>query len=156
MKKKYTADDIKVDSWDSHARKNPEMYFGSEGATPKGIAEGFEYVAKILGGKTTKIKEIDQWWYFCCDVDWLFKSSIEIKSLNDLFFKLHPFPEAKQLNTFRLEALSTPFSTDVFTWAGGNLTLIKGSPPDQEILNSHISELGDWERIIGFKFDENA
>jgi len=156
MKKKYTADDIKVDRWDVHARKYPKMYFGDEGATPKGIAECFEYVAKILGGRNTKIKELGEWWYFCCDVDWLFKSSIEVDSINDLFFKIQPFPEAKQVNTFRLEALSTPFSTDVFTYAGDSVTIIKGSAPEQDVLNTHLSELGKWERIIGFKYDENA
>ncbi len=28
--KKYSADDIRGDSWEIHARKRPEMYFGRD------------------------------------------------------------------------------------------------------------------------------
>lgn len=152
----YTADDIKVLKWDDAVKRNPRIYFGEEVITHQSIIEIFEYVAPILGAKHHHSLNIDGWWYFCADVDWIFQSTYPIGSIEKLFSEPLPFPEAKTANTFRYEALSLIYCTDFYTYSNPSkdMVVLKGTPPNLPQLEQHIETLKEWPRVIGFKFDD--
>jgi hypothetical protein len=154
--KKYTADDIPLLDWSDHVRKRPQMYFPTAEISAEEIAKVIEYSAKILGVKETKFIEIDEWSYFCADNDWMFKSEFKFESIHNIFSGPGPFPEAKQLNAFRCEALCLPFSSSAYTVANGEVVVLKGSAPTINVLEIHLKELVGWGRIVGFKFKEGA
>jgi hypothetical protein len=157
----YTADDIKVvtkEEWYNSVRRNPIMYFGEEVITPQSIIAIFEYVAPILGAKRHHSQNIDDWWYFCADVDWIFKSTYPIASIEKLFSEILPFPETKSANTFRFEALSLIYCTDLYTYSNPSkdIIVLKGTPPNAPQLEQHIDTLQQWPRVIGFKFENQS
>ncbi len=151
----YTADDITVLKWDDAVKRNPKIYFGEEVITPQSIIEIFEYVAPILGAKHHHSLNIDGWWYFCADLDWIFQSTYPIGSIEKLFSQPLPFPEAKTANTFRLEALSLIYCTDLYTYSNPSkdIVVLKGTLPQAFQVEQHIETLQEWPRVIGFKFD---
>ena len=133
--KKYTRENIKTVSWEEHARQNPELYFDSTGPTRSQIIDGLARVASILGATNTSSEQLSDWSYFYSDIDWLFNSKREIETIENVFLTLQIFPESKEQNSYRPEALTTPFSTDVFTLSQGVLTIIKGNSPSEDHLN---------------------
>jgi hypothetical protein len=116
------------------------------------IATAIEYTAKILGAAETDFKEMDGWSYFCADEDWLLRSEFQFKSIHKIFNGPGPFPEAKEQNAFRCESLCLAFSSSVYTASNGEVVVLKGSTPSQNVLESHLRELSAWERLVGFKF----
>ncbi len=130
------------------------MYFGAKGASPQSIQDAFKDVAETLGAKQTCTNQIDNWWYFCSDIDWVFKSSLSIEKIEDVFLNFRAFPEEGSPTAFRYEILCAPFSSDLYTWSSNAIVALKGTPPDEETINIHLDKLGVWGRIVGFKFDD--
>ena len=149
--KKYTEEDIKVVDWDAHVKKNPTMYYGDKEISPEELGKAIEYSALILGAKKLSNVQIDDWWYFCSDVDWLFKSTYRIKSVVEVFNGPCPFPEAEQQNAFRTEAVVLPFVTDAFTIANDQVVTLKGTVPSKSTIKNIVNKLGEWERIVAYK-----
>jgi len=151
----YSEDDIKTVKWDEGVLKRREMYFGDKTVDGVDIGESIKFPAVTLGAKNTKILELGEWFYFCSDIDWLFLSELEVAEVNRVFNRPLPFPEGG-VNSFRTESLCLPFSTDAFTIAGNDKVLLKGVFPQEEEFKEHVREIGEWGRIVGFKFDKNA
>lgn len=154
--KKYSAEDIKAIEWEPHVRKRPEMYFGEAEVTPQEISDSIRYSAELLGARETRLIEIEGWYYFCSDIDWIFLSEFPISSVEQVFQGPCPFPEAGSPNSFRCEALCLPFSSDAFTVTEAEVTNLKGELPSRFELEQHTKKLGSWGRIVGFKFSKNA
>ena len=153
--KDRTPSEVKVVKWDEHIRARPELYYGEGGATPEMVIDFLDYVAKTLGAVKTHHTHLDGWWYFCADIDWMFKSTLEIESVRDVFFGWKPLPESKSPNSYRCEVLCTPVSSDIYTVVNSEIEVIKGNAPDKEVISVHFKELGNWGRIVGFKFNNN-
>ena len=147
---KYTDEDIKPVRWEEHAIERPEMYFGQEGPSAKKIADALKEAATILGAKQTDIQEICGWTIFFADIDWVFNSETKLESVESVFISLRPFPEAGEINSYRYEALTTPFSSDVFTIYKKKIDVIKGNTPNRDILRKMNSSLSG--RAVGFKY----
>lgn len=153
---KYTSSDISPINWEEHVRKRPDIYFGSSEVSADEIAKAIEYVAERLGAGETLTLTIDDWCYFCSDTDWMFNSSYEIESIEHVFSNPCFFPEAESPNAFRYEALCTPFSSDVYTRTTDEVVVLKGQFPSKVIVEQHLSKLGNWGRIVGFRYNYNA
>ncbi len=151
----YSAGVIKV-NWDEHVRNKREMYFGDNEINGEEIGEAIKYPAVVLGAKRTRITQIDEWHYFCSDIDWIFLSELEIENVRTVFDVPRPLPEGDSPNSYRTESLCLPFSTEAFTISGDDRVILKGELPKEEELTKHLSELGKWGRIVGYKFDNNA
>ena len=149
--KEYTIDDIKVPDWETHVKNNPKMYYGDAEITPEELSKSLKYSAEILGAKETKLIAINKWFYFCSDIDWLYKSEFKIDNAVQLFKRPYPFPEAKQLNSFRTEAVLLPFTTSAYTVSLEEVISLKGALPSKEEINEHLATLGKWGRIVGYK-----
>jgi len=147
--------EVKTIKWCEHVQCHPSMYFSSEIVGPKEIHEAVDFSAKILGVSKLEFLVLDDWNYICADIDWFFSSSLEIKSIAALFGAPHPFPEAP-VNSFRTEALCAPFSSDLYTFTHGKVTLIKGAMPAEETIERHLIELAIYARVIGFKVEKYA
>ena len=154
--KKHTRENIGTVSWEEHARQNPEFYFDSTSPTRSQISDGLARAASILGAINTNTEQLSEWSYFYSDIDWLFNSEHEIKSIENVFLTLQVFPETKEQNSYRPEALTTPFSTDVFTLSKGVLTIIKGNPPSADQLNHAKTKMYNNGRMVGFRYAECA
>ncbi len=152
----YSSNDMKTVEWDEIVHKNKKMYFGEREITGEEIGDALKYPAVVLGAKNTKLAKFEEWYYFCSDIDWLFLSDLKVESVRTVFDGPRPFPEGESPNSYRTESLCLPFSTDVFTLAGDNSQILKGKFPPKKQLEEHLKELGDWGRIVGYKFDKNA
>lgn len=154
--KSFSPDDIRAPSWDSHVRDRSSLYFGDGEITAKEISDCIRFSARTLGAKNTKYIDVDGWSYFCSDIDWLFRSEFPVKTVRQVFDGPCPFPEACRANSFRCEALCLPFSTDAFTMSGKTFDILKGNPPSACELATHRNKIGDWARIVGYKFKPSA
>jgi len=152
--KKNTAYDTPISHWEEHVRNNPQMYFPTRDVDELQVSNAIEESAKILGAKKTSFMQKDGWSYFCSDVDWIFKSKFPFESIRQIFSGPGAFPEAEEQHSFRYESLCFPFSSSVFAYSEKSIDLLKGALPPEDVLANHLSELGKWGRIIGFKFEK--
>lgn len=152
---KYKSEDLLVIKFEDHIKRYSKMYFGEQSVSPIAIAEAIEYVAKRLGATQTRIKKIDDWCYFCADLDWIFESKADVTSIEEVFFGFKSFPEGGQ-NSYRCEALCAAFSSAIYTLEGGEVYVLKGAPPEPDVCTRHLHMLGIWARIVGFRFELHA
>ena len=132
------------------------MYFGSRGINPHTICAAVVETALILGAKKTQILMTDAWYFICADIDWM---SVEnkLKDVNEhtLFERIAGFPEMG-VNCFRWEALTNYFSDATLTSTINGFRRISGNDNDEKEYLSITSSFSEWQRIIGFKYNENA
>ena len=151
--KEYRKEDIKpLVGVEEHIISHSFMYYGSHQITPLEVSKSIEITAKTLGSNITKFERLGEWWYFCADTDWIFNSEYKLNSIEQVFTEFCPFPELKRPNVFRFEVLSMPFASDVFTFANNEFILLKGTLPTLDGVNTYKKHLGQWARIIGYKF----
>lgn len=150
--KKYTADDILNVDIEKHLLQNQEMYFGSRGANPEHIAASIAEGALILGARRTLVTERDGFWYICADLDWLEVPTVDGVNEELIFRTIWAFPEAG-VNWHRSEVFARVFADQTFSVAGNNVHRIKGDLLDGEEIVKQAAALGDWKRVIGFRFN---
>jgi len=152
----YSSKDIKVIKAKDAIKKRPEMYFGSRGINAESICCYVAEGALILGAKETKIVQKDGWWFICADYDWMKKeTAIPEVNENTLFESIYGFPEMGQ-NCFRWEALTKYFSDATLTTTNSETKLLSGSSTDRNEYESILGSIGNWGRVIGFRFNKNA
>ena len=150
----YTADDLHHVSLEGHLRRCAEMYFGSRGPNPEYIASHIAEGALILGARSTLVTHREGWWYVCADVDWLRIPTTDGVNEQTVFQTIWAFPEAG-VNWHRSEALARVYSDKAFSISEDAIYRVKGDLPTDQALRVHVSRLGSWSRIIGFRF-QNA
>jgi hypothetical protein len=132
-------------------RKHQEMYFGSGGANPRTIASAIAEGALLLGATAIQIQEKNGWWYVCANMDWLEISTAKGMTSETIFNKTWAFPE-RCANCVRAEIMARVFSAATFTVKANTVFRVSGElPPNPEIIQQ-ISFLGNWERVLAFKF----
>ena len=143
--------DLKVIKVEDGIPRIQHLYFGEGGATGKKVSEAIEECARLLGAGKTKIDVKAGWYFICADVDWLFNSVHKVNGIEDIFKNPFPFPEAG-VNSCRMEVMARIFSEKAYTIGHGKMYPIKGEPVSSNTLDKHLTSLGDWKRIVAFKF----
>ncbi len=152
----YTEKDIKFVKAKEAIKKRPEMYFGSRGINVESICSYVVEGALVLGAQKTQISLNSGWHFICADIDWM-SIETELPEVNEhsLFERILGFPEIG-VNSFRWEALTQYFSDATFTTSHNKTRCILGSESDKTEYLSCVNSIGQWGRIIGFKFNKNA
>jgi hypothetical protein len=151
----YTTDDIRRVPLEEHLRRNSLIYFGSRGPNAESIAISIAEGALVLGARQTLVKEEHGWWYVCADADWLRIPTVDGVDEHTIFETIWAFPEAG-VNWHRSEALCRVFSDSAFSVCADELHRIKGSDPTDDEIRARAVTLGDWRRVVGFRFDRDA
>lgn len=150
-KAKSSMEKIKPISVERHLQEYQAMYFGSRGANPQAIASSIAEGALILGADRILIEEKGGWWYVCANLDWLEVPTVSEVSPETVFESVWAFPQEGR-NWHRSEVMARVFSEATFTLKGSQISRVVGElPSDAEIL-AQASFLGQWERIVAFKF----
>lgn len=146
--KKFTEEDLIV--------RSPKQIMLSNLPLKKGKSISAEILcnmikndAQLLGTKDVEYFKSNEWWYIFSKDDWLFKSSYEIRSIDDLFTQMNYFPE-KGRNACRLECYLWALSESVYTLLNDKITLIKGKNININLLQKNISSK-KYKRLIIFK-----
>jgi len=152
----YSENDIKVTNVKDNIKKRPEMFFGSRGINPEAICTVVAEGALILGAAKTEIQHFGEWWFICADVDWMIvDTKIEEANEINLFERTFGFPEMG-VNNCRWEAFTNFFSDATLTTTTSGTRQVSGDDADKEEYISVLNQLGEYRRVIGFKFNRDA
>jgi hypothetical protein len=99
--------------------------------------------------------EQNGWWYVCGDLDWLKVASVEGVGPTTAFETIWPFPEAGE-KAFRWEVFCRVFSRHAFSVSGSDIYSVTGEIPSRESIEAEVTQLGEWQRHIGFVFNHDA
>lgn len=149
--KSYSTNQIPKVNVEKHLVKQQQMYFGSCGANPVGISSSIAEGALILGAGSTLVTRRSDWWFVCADVDWLLVPTTSGLDDKTVFETVWAFPEAG-LNSIRSEVFARVFSDQAYSLSERDLHRVKGDFPDDQTILANAKTLGDWKRIIGFRF----
>ena len=145
-----------VPNFKEYVRKRPEIFFGDRGVNAIDICSEIGRGAMALGCKKVQMGKMGSWHYICADLDWF---SVELRheyqSQGDIFEKMHPFPEYF-VNSTRYEPLANFYSDALVTSTGKIVKIIKGKESDARLFETEFSSFTDWQRVIGFQFNEHA
>lgn len=148
----YSEQDIRVVDFRQHLIKHEHMYFGSRGANPYYISCHIVEAALVLGGKTVCITCNEDWWFICCDNDWLNAKNRLGTDEKNIFESLRAFPEGGE-NHYRAEIMAFYYSSALVIKTNTHGRLIKGNADDLATYNRLSSNLTPNQSILGFRFN---
>ena len=146
---------METPSLESFLSRNAERFFGSRGPNPRAIASAVAEGALLLGARACLVTDVEGWWYVCADIDWLDASAMRDVDEETVFDTCWGFPEAGT-KWHRSEVFCRVYSDAAFSVSGERIFRVKGSEPTDDQVLETVKRLGDWRRVIGFRFTRST
>ena len=131
-----------------YVRERPQMFLRSGRVGGRELAESILGDALILTDGPVTVMRRGGWWLVGCEEDWMARQSSG--SVDDLFSKIVPFPEAGP-NSMHSEVLLTAFAKEVLTKDETTLRAIKGFVAEDDEVCGILRRASHWKRGVAFR-----
>jgi hypothetical protein len=126
------------------------MFLRSGRANGRELAESLVDDALILTGGPVTVVRRGEWWLVGCEEDWMARQSSG--SVDDLFAKIVPFPEAGP-NSMHSEILLMAFAKEVLIKEDATLRAVKGLVAADDEVWDILRSAPHWRRAVAFRLE---